>query len=57
MKIVVVEEQLLFREGLQSLFESNGSAVAGTAADGTEALEKVRLLDPEVILSIKTRGG
>lgn len=57
MKFLLVDDHILFREGLQSLLQSNGIEVAGTARDGTEALEKIRLLGPDVILANITRSG
>lgn len=57
MRVLLVGEHILFLEGLQSLLQSNGIEVAGTARDGTEALEKARLLGPDVLLINITRSG
>jgi len=50
MRVVLIDEHVLFREGLQSLLPANGIEVAGTARGGTEALELVRRVKPDVVL-------
>jgi len=50
MKVLLVDDHSLFMEGMQSLMLARGIEVAGTAKDGLEALEKARLLHPDVIL-------
>jgi len=50
MKVLLVDDQPLFLEGLQNLRAARGIEVVGTAADGLEALEKARALRPDVIL-------
>lgn len=50
MKVLLVDDHAIFMEGLQSLLEVQGIEVAGLAKDGLEALEKARLLHPDVIL-------
>ncbi|MBM4466399.1 MAG: response regulator transcription factor [Chloroflexi bacterium] len=50
MKILLVDDHPLFREGLQNLLSAHGIEVLGTADDGLEALEKARALRPDVIL-------
>jgi len=50
MKVLLVDDYSLFMEGMQSLMLARGIEVAGTAKDGLEALEKARLLYPDVIL-------
>jgi two-component system nitrate/nitrite response regulator NarL len=50
-RILIVDDQALFREGLTSLLASQPDMkVVGEASDGTEALEKVQELAPDVIL-------
>jgi len=49
-KILLVDDHPLFREGLQNLLSAHGIEVLGTADDGLEALEKARALRPDVIL-------
>jgi two-component system NarL family response regulator len=57
MNVLLVDNRVLFLEGLQSLLQSNGIEVAGTALSGTEALEKTRLLSPDVVLMDVTGTG
>ncbi|RJQ26573.1 MAG: DNA-binding response regulator [Peptococcaceae bacterium] len=57
LKILLVDDRTLFREGLQGFLQANGIEVAGTARDGPEALEKVRLLGPDVVLMDVTGAG
>jgi two-component system NarL family response regulator len=49
-KILLVDDHPLFLDGLKNLLSGRGLQVAGTARDGLEALEKARILHPEVIL-------
>jgi DNA-binding NarL/FixJ family response regulator len=49
--IVVADDQALVRAGLSGILESQpGITVCGEAADGSEAIELVRRLDPDVVL-------
>jgi len=50
MKILLVDDHPLFLDGLKNLLSGRGLQVVGTARDGLEALEKARILHPEVIL-------
>lgn len=50
MRVLLVDDHALFLEGLQNLLTAHGIQVAGTARDGFEALEKTRLLTPDLIL-------
>lgn len=50
MKILLVDDHSLFREGMANLFAAHGINVVGMAGDGFEALEKVRNLRPDVVL-------
>src|SRR4051812_16262034 len=50
-RILIVDDHEAVRHGIRSLLASNSSwAVCGEAADGLEAIEKARLLHPDVIL-------
>ena len=50
-KILVVDDHMVVREGLCALLTPrNGMEVVGEAADGAEAVEKARTLNPDVIL-------
>lgn len=50
MKVMLVDDHPLFLEGLQYLLETYGIEVAGVASDGKEALERARILKPDIIL-------
>lgn len=50
MKLMLVDDHQLFLEGLQYLLKTHGIDVAGTAANGKEALTKARELRPNIIL-------
>src|ERR671936_2306450 len=49
-RILIVDDHPLTREALSSLLDRNGFAVAGEAADGEEAIELARRLQPELVL-------
>lgn len=50
-KILVVDDHVLFREGLVSLFKTQPDlAVVGEAGTGREALAKALALEPDVVL-------
>jgi len=49
--VLIADDQDLVREGLRMLLEAEPDlAVAGEAADGSQALDQARRLDPDVIL-------
>jgi len=49
--VLLVDDHALMRAGLTALFDgAEGMRVVGTAADGREALERVRELQPDVVL-------
>ncbi len=49
--VVVADDHTLIRDGLVSLLQAQESIeVVGQASDGLEALERVRELDPDVVL-------
>jgi DNA-binding NarL/FixJ family response regulator len=49
--VLIADDQDLVREGLRMILEAEPDlAVAGEAADGSQALAQARLLDPDVIL-------
>lgn len=57
MKLMLVDDHSIFLEGLQYLLGTYGIEVAGTASNGREALEKARILKPDIILmDIKMPG-
>jgi DNA-binding NarL/FixJ family response regulator len=50
-RVVVADDQSLVRSGLRMILEGqDGIDVVGEAADGEQALDLVRLLDPDVVL-------
>lgn len=50
MKLLLVDDNALYLEGLTAFLQSSGIEVAGTAGDGVEALFKVEMLRPDTIL-------
>jgi DNA-binding NarL/FixJ family response regulator len=57
MRILLVDDNALFCESLQSLLTLHGYQVVGTAGDGLEALEQARRLHPDLILMDITMPG
>jgi DNA-binding NarL/FixJ family response regulator len=54
MRIYVVDDHSLFRDGIISLLEAGGHTVVGQAGDGLTAIESIRGLAPDlVIMDIK----
>ena len=50
-RILLADDHPIFRFGLSSLLESHENwAVCGEAADGRDAVEKCRLLKPDVLI-------
>jgi len=50
MRILLVDDHSLFRDGLRSLLEARGVEVAGEAGDGEQAVEAALRLRPDVVL-------
>lgn len=50
MKLLLVDDNFLYLEGLKSLLQDNGIEVTGTASNGLEALNKVEMLQPDMIV-------
>ncbi len=51
LKILLVDDHELFKRGVRSLLESRPELeICGEAADGLEATEKARVLQPDVVL-------
>ena len=51
LKILIVDDHALFREGLHFILAKHGDiAVVGDANNGIEAIEKVKALDPDIVL-------
>jgi len=50
LRILIAEDQLMVRQGLNALLEQAGFEVVGGASDGREALRLVKELHPEVVI-------
>lgn len=50
MKVLLVDDHVLVRNGIASLLMANNIEVVGEAGDGFEAREKARALQPDIIL-------
>ncbi|MEI7844230.1 MAG: hybrid sensor histidine kinase/response regulator transcription factor [Chloroflexota bacterium] len=50
MRVLLVDDSPIFLEGLRSLLMARGLMVVGLAQNGLQALEKTRLLRPDVII-------
>ncbi|MBI2906793.1 MAG: response regulator transcription factor [Chloroflexi bacterium] len=49
-RVLLVDDHALFRDGIASLLSTWGIEVAGQASDGLEALQKARELHPDLVL-------
>lgn len=49
-RVLIVDDQALMREGLRTVLEAKGLDVVGEAANGLEAVEHARKLRPDVVL-------
>jgi DNA-binding NarL/FixJ family response regulator len=57
MKILIADDHALVRSGIASLLKANDIDVVGEAGNGLEAVEKARLLKPDIVLmDIKMPG-
>lgn len=50
MRILLVDDHALVRDGIASLLRAHDIDVVGEASDGLEALEKARQLKPDIVL-------
>ncbi len=50
MRIVLADDHALFRDGVSSLLQAWGHDVVGRASNGTEAVELVLRLEPDLVL-------
>ena len=49
-RVLIVDDQALFREGLRAVLSASGVEVVGEAADGEQAVALASELAPEVVL-------
>lgn len=49
-RVLISDDHALFRDGVRALLEARGIEVAGEAANGREAIEATRNLQPDVVL-------
>lgn len=49
-RIVLADDHILVRQGLKSLLERDGFQVVGEASDGQEVLQRVRSLQPDMVV-------
>ena len=49
-RVLLVEDHALFRQGLRELLETAGLSVVGEAADGVNAVRLARELEPDVVI-------
>lgn len=58
LRVLLVDDQMLFLGGLRHMLEACGHQVVGAAEDGLEALVKARALQPDLILmDVNMPGG
>ena len=50
MRILVVDDHILFRDGIVSLLKAAGKSVVGEASNGVEAVEQAIQLRPDLVL-------
>lgn len=50
MRVLIIDDHALFRDGLKGLLEQRNIEVVGMAADGAEGIELAKSLTPDIIL-------
>ncbi len=50
MKVIIIDDHALFRDGLKGLLEQRNIDVAGVAADGKEGIQLAHQIKPDIIL-------
>lgn len=48
-KVLIVDDTLFMRLSLKSILESNGFEVIGVAENGIEAIDKYKILSPDIV--------
>ena len=57
-RLVIVDDHEVVREGLKAIFDENSIEVVGTAATGADAMDLCACLRPDVVLlDIRLQGG
>ena len=49
-RVLIVDDAKYVKEMIRSMLESHGHEIAGVASDGFEAIEKYKVLRPDVVL-------
>jgi DNA-binding NarL/FixJ family response regulator len=49
-RVLLVDDHALFRDGIHRLLTANGMTIAGEAADGAEGVRQYRALRPDLVL-------
>lgn len=57
LRVLLVDDHALVRQGLKALLESSGMCVVGEAKDGQDAVQKAVELSPEVVVIDLTMPG
>ena len=50
MRVIIIDDHALFRDGLKGLLELRKIDVVGVAADGKEGIELAKNIQPDIIL-------
>jgi len=50
MRLIIIDDHALFRDGLKGLLEQRSIEVAGVAGDGKEGIELAKKILPDIIL-------
>ena len=50
MRVIIIDDHALFRDGLKGLLEQRNITVDGVAADGSEGIELAKKIRPDIIL-------
>lgn len=50
MRVIIIDDHALFRDGLKGLLEQRSISVAGVAADGREGIEMAKEIKPDIVL-------